>query len=87
MKITDNSVKKSNTFGDVEVGEVFKSSNHQYFIKTETVINRDYYYDEYGYLIDWNKKSFNALNLSTGTMATFHNASEIIPVDSELLIK
>lgn len=85
MKITDNTKEpKPITFADIKVGDVFKIKNDtDYYMKTTKceidvydAFSDDYYYD-----------CRNAVRLSNGSMSRVYGATEVIPVDCELVIK
>ena len=85
MKIVE-STKETNpiTFGDIKVGDVFKlKGDKNYYMKAQHFgfENYDYYYDTCFY------DSRNTVCLSNGKIMKTSTTTEIIPVDSELIIK
>jgi hypothetical protein len=85
MKIVENTKEvKPITFVEIKVGDVFKLKNDtKYYMKTET-----FYFDEYNYY--WDHVDYNSRNtvcLSNGKIMKTYGTTEIIPVDSELIVK
>lgn len=85
MKIIDNTKEpKPITFADLKVGDVFKLRNDKnYYMKTERC-NYDvynWYYDDFDF--DYR----NTVCLSNGVIKKTYSTTEVIPVDSELVIK
>lgn len=85
MKIIENTKKvKPITFADLKVGDVFKLKNDKnYYMKTEY-----FSFDEYDWYSDGCWYDYrNTVCLSTGKIMKTQSATEVIPVDSELVIK
>ena len=85
MKIIENTKEpKPITFADLNIGDVFKLSHDtNYYMKTEyfsfdkwDIFDGDVYYD-------WR----NTVCLSNGKIMKIQRTTEVIPVDSELIIK
>lgn len=90
MKIVD-SRKDKNTikFARLKNGETFRQPNsNEIYMRMETICERSYYYDDWGYLYDSKSNEIvNAICLSNGKKRKFDNTDDVILVNCECVIK
>lgn len=91
MKIIENTKEvKPITFADIKVGDVFKLKNDtKYYMKTEYLSFYTYEYSWGNYCTDdeYQYDCRNAVCLSNGKIVKINKTTEVIPIDSELIIK
>jgi hypothetical protein len=83
MKITNKNTKVETTFGNIKVGETFRTANERLWMRVCNIYSN--YYDEYGYLIS-TEIACNAIDLASGSALKFRNADKVTPVDCECII-